>query len=100
MTLPRTTADVITDHVLFEIECIDRLYVNVYVPQVQYPKGLIGYLRARLGCTIGSTAPLGAKSDAFAKAVRRFAAVNGIEWVDFSLNPPMGLAGRPRCGRE
>ena len=61
MTLPRTTVDVLTDHVTFEIECVDRMYLNVYVPSLQYPKGLIGYLRARLGCPIASTAPLGGR---------------------------------------
>ena len=30
MTLPRTTADVLARHVLFEIESIDRLYLNLY----------------------------------------------------------------------
>jgi hypothetical protein len=28
MTLPRTVADVLTDHVVFELECIDRMYCN------------------------------------------------------------------------
>jgi len=28
MTLPRTVADVLTDHVVFEVECIDRMYLN------------------------------------------------------------------------
>ena len=32
MTLPRSVADVLADHVVFEIECIDRMYCNVYVP--------------------------------------------------------------------
>ena len=32
MTLPRSVADVLTDHVVFEVECIDRMYCNVYVP--------------------------------------------------------------------
>ncbi len=35
MTLPRTVADVLADHVVFEVECIDRMYCNVYVPQLQ-----------------------------------------------------------------
>jgi hypothetical protein len=35
MTLPRTAADVLSRHVLFEIESIDRLYVNLYVPELQ-----------------------------------------------------------------
>lgn len=32
MTLPRTVADVLADHVVFEVECIDRMYCTVYVP--------------------------------------------------------------------
>ena len=31
MTLPRTVADVLSEHVAFEVECIDRMYLNVYV---------------------------------------------------------------------
>jgi hypothetical protein len=29
MTLPRSAADVLAGHVLFEIEAIDRMYLNV-----------------------------------------------------------------------
>lgn len=58
MTLPRTAAEVLADRVVFEVECIDRMYLNVYVSQLQRELGLIGYLRSRLGCTINSTAPL------------------------------------------
>ena len=29
MTLPRSAADVLSGHVLFELECIDRIYFNV-----------------------------------------------------------------------
>ena len=29
MTLPRTTADVLSGHVVFEIESVDRMYLNV-----------------------------------------------------------------------
>src|ERR1044072_3576896 len=72
MTLPRTVAEVLTDHVVFEIECIDRMYCNVYVPQLQHAGGLLGYLQRQLGLPIASTAPLGEVTDAFAAAVHRF----------------------------
>ena len=49
MTLPRTAADVLTGHVAFEVECIDRMYLNVYVPQLQYAGGLLGYVQRQLG---------------------------------------------------
>jgi hypothetical protein len=33
MTLPRSVADVLADHVVFEVECIDRLF-SVLAPSV------------------------------------------------------------------
>ncbi len=36
MTVARTVADVFTEHSFFEVECIDRMYLNVYVPGLQY----------------------------------------------------------------
>jgi hypothetical protein len=35
MTISRSAADVLTDHMVLEVECIDRMYLNVYVPQLQ-----------------------------------------------------------------
>ncbi len=84
MTLPRTVADVLNDHVVFEVECIDRMYLNVYVPQLQYAAGLVGYVHRQLGLPIASTAPLGKISDGFSTAMRRFARDQGVAWVDFA----------------
>jgi hypothetical protein len=84
MTVARTVADVLTEHVVFEVECIDRMYLNVYQPKLQYATGIIGYLRERLDMPIASTAPLGKISDRFTRAVHRFAETEGIEWVDFA----------------
>jgi hypothetical protein len=84
MTLPRTVADVLADHVVFEIECIDRMYCNVYVPQLQHAGGLLGYIQRQLGLPIASTAPLGKISDAFTAAIRRFARDQRVPWVDFA----------------
>jgi hypothetical protein len=84
MTLPRTVADVLTDHVVFEVECIDRMYCNVYVPQLQHAGGLLGYIQRQLGLPIASTAPLGKVTDAFSAAMRRFARDQQVPWVDFA----------------
>src|SRR6201993_2458734 len=84
MTVARSVADVLSEHVRFEVECIDRMYFNVYVPQLQYAEGLIGYLHRQLGLPIASTAPLAKITDAFSTAVHRFARVNGVAWVDFA----------------
>ena len=84
MTVARSVSDVLTEHVRFEIDCIDRMYLNVYVPQLQYAAGLVGYVHRQLGLPIASTAPLARITDAFGAAVRRFARDNGIAWVDFA----------------
>jgi hypothetical protein len=83
MTLPRSAADVLADHVLFEVECIDRMYLNVYVPGLQRELGIVGYLHNRLGLKIASTAPLAAMSDAFITSIRAFARDNDVPIVDF-----------------
>lgn len=84
MTLPRTVADVLAEHVVFEVESIDRMYLNVYVPGLQYATGLVAYVRQQLGLPVASTAPLAKITDAFAAGMHRFAAVHQIPWVDFA----------------
>ena len=83
MTVARSVDDVLTEHVLFQVECIDRMFLNVYVPQLQYPAGLVGYVHRQLGLPIASTAPLARITETFDKAVHRFARDNGLPWVNF-----------------
>ena len=40
MTLPRSVADVLSRHVSFEIESIDRMYLSVYQPRLQHTGGV------------------------------------------------------------
>jgi len=84
MNLARSVADVLAEHVTFEVECIDRMYCNVYVPRLQFARGLVGYVHHQLGLPVASTAPLGQITDRFTKSVRAFAAANDITWVDFA----------------
>ena len=84
MTVARSVGDVLTEHVQFEIECIDRMYLNVYVPHLQFAAGLVGYVQRQLGLPIASTAPLAKITDAFSTAVHRFAKINRVPWVDFA----------------
>ena len=56
MTLPRSAADVLARHVKFELDCIDRLYCNLYVPRLQRELGVVGFIREHLGKPVASTA--------------------------------------------
>ena len=58
MTVARTVADVLAEHVTFEVECIDRMFLNVYQPRLQHAGGIVGYVHRHLGLPIASTAPL------------------------------------------
>jgi hypothetical protein len=84
MTVARSVGDVLAEHVVFEIECIDRMFCNVYVPGLQYAAGLVAYVHRQLGLPIASTAPLARITEAFDKAVHRFARDNGLPWVNFA----------------
>jgi len=83
MNVARSVADVLAEHVRFEVECIDRMYCNVYVPRLQYAAGLVGFVQQHLGLPIASTAPLAKVTDRFVKEVHSFATANNVPWVDF-----------------
>ena len=83
MTLPRSAADVLARHVVFELECIDRVYCNLYVPKLQRDLGVVGFIREHLGRPVASTAVLAERTEAFYTEIRKFAARNGIPVVDF-----------------
>jgi hypothetical protein len=83
MTLPRSAAEVLSEHVVFEVECIDRMYLNVYVPQLQHPAALVGFIHQHLGHPVASTAVLAPITEAFVAAIGRFARDRGAPIVDF-----------------
>jgi hypothetical protein len=84
MTLPRSVADVLSRHVLFEVESIDRLYCNLYVPQLQRAEGIVGFIRGHLGRPIASTAAIAPMSRDFVTRLRAFADAHDIPRVDFA----------------
>jgi len=84
MTLPRSVADVLSGHVTFELESIDRLYCNLYVPQLQRAEGIVGFFRGHLGRPIASTAVIAPMSRDFVTRLRGFADQRGIPRIDFA----------------
>ncbi len=49
MTLPKNVAELQGENVVFELECIDRMYLNLYVPQLASAPGVAAYFR---GCVV------------------------------------------------
>jgi hypothetical protein len=83
MTLPRTVADVLSDHVVLEVECIDRLYLNVYQPRLQYPAGAAAFFVGHRGARFASSALMDPISRAFVASVDRFARDERVPVISF-----------------
>src|SRR4051812_12589708 len=84
MTLPRTAADVLKDHVTLEVEGIDRMYLNVYQPRLQTDRGVAAFFRFHRGATFASSALMAPMSTAFIAAVERFVEQEQIPMLTFA----------------
>ena len=101
-----TVNDVLDGHVGLDVECLDRIYLNGYVPNLQVGGQVVSFMTAHLGCPIPSPAIMEKIGTAFRKAVDRFAAENKIPVVRFGkdnrkievMRPY--LAGQARTGRS
>src|SRR6266403_4519654 len=72
MSLPRSVADVLNEHVTLEVEGIDRMYLNVYQARLQTDRGVAAFFRFHRGETFASSALMAPMSTAFIAAVERF----------------------------
>jgi len=84
MTLARSVADVLADHVTFEVESIDRMYLNVWVPRLAYGGGVSGFFVGHRGHQYASTALMDPMTKAFVADIHGFVAARGLELVHFA----------------
>lgn len=82
-TLPRTAADVLSDHVTLEVESIDRMYLNLYVPIVQAPAGCAHFWIRHRGYKLASSALMEPMTRRFVANVENFALSEGIDLLAF-----------------
>jgi hypothetical protein len=79
-----TLKEILTGKITLDIECIDRVYLNGYVKHLQLPGGLITFIREQMGYPIPSPMVLPPFSQAFRKAVEKYAKEQGLSLVDFA----------------
>ena len=70
--------ELLREHVTLEVECLDRIYLNGYVPNLQVGGQLVNFLTKHLGNKIPSPALLGKRGAAYRQAVKDFAKANEI----------------------
>lgn len=83
MSISRTVSDVLSEHVSLELECIDRMYLNVYVPQLQRESGVASFFRFHLGHRFASSVLMDPISKAFVAKIDRFAKEQEVDVVQF-----------------
>src|SRR6516164_9507980 len=78
-----TVNEVLSGHVVLDIECLDRVYLNAYVPILQSSGQVVAFMTQHLGMPIPSPALMEKISTRFRRSVESFAEANGIRWVRF-----------------
>jgi hypothetical protein len=84
MSIPRTVAEVLRQHVTLEVEGIDRMYLNVYQPRLQCEGQVAAFFRHHRGHTFASSALMDPMTKAFIASVERFTQQNQIPLLLFA----------------
>ena len=83
MSVSRSVAEVLADHVTLEVEGIDRMYLNVYVPGLQREEGVACFFRFHRGNQFASSALMDPISKTFVAALEAFARQEKIPVIAF-----------------
>jgi hypothetical protein len=78
-----TATQALDGHVTLDLECLDRIYLNGYVPNLQVGGQVVTFLTQHLGNPIPSPALFNPIGQRFRAAVARFAADNDLPVVRF-----------------
>jgi hypothetical protein len=94
-----TVNDILAGHVSLDVECLDRVYLNGYVPNLQVGGQVVQFL-TEAGFSIPSPALIGKMGDRFREAVRAFAASNHVPVVKFDKNDRKITVMTPHLKRQ
>src|SRR5437773_3363790 len=83
MKVTKSLAELQKEHVVMQLECIDRMYLNAYVPQLTSEGGIAAFCRGYLGYRYASTKQVVAMTELFVREIRTFIACEGLELVRF-----------------
>jgi hypothetical protein len=84
MSVARSVSDVLGSHVTLEIESIDRMYLNLYVPILQRPEGAAHFCISHRGHRFASSAILAPMTKSFVASIEKFAASHGVDLIPFT----------------
>ena len=82
--LTQNVATILNRHVKLTVEGIDRMYLNVYVPDLQYELGIVRFFREHRGQPLPSAALMSPMTRSFVAKLEDFAGQRAIPVVHFS----------------
>jgi len=80
----KSIADVLRQHVVLEVEGIDRMYLNVYVPVLQAVEGVLTFIRIHRRHPVASTAMVEPITRRFVESIERFTQDNQVPMITFA----------------
>ena len=83
MSLSRNVSEIIRDHVTLEVESIDRMYLNIYIPQLQRDLGVVRFFRNHRGQPFASSPLMADMTRQFVASIESFAAEHEIPMITF-----------------
>jgi len=84
MSITQTSlAEILREHVTLEVESMDRMYLNVYIPKLQRESGASWFLRQERKYPVPSSAAMAPISRAFVEAIEAYAKVHQIPMLSF-----------------
>ncbi len=103
MTVPQSVATILKEHVTLEVEGIDRMYLNVYVPKLQRELGVVAFFRYHRGAIFASSALMDPISRAFVSGMERFAKEQEVRLFTFARGQrkdDVAAEHRARCTKD
>ena len=82
-TAPQTVAEVLSKHVVLEVESIDRMYLNVIVGRLQILEGALRFIRQQRKAQVLSTNAVEPMTRAFVESIEQFVRANQIPLITF-----------------
>lgn len=82
--IAQSVAEIVSRHVQLTTEGIDRMYLNVFVPGLQYEQGIIRFFRTHRRQPMPSAALMSPMTRSFVAALEDFVARQGIALVPFA----------------
>lgn len=76
-------AEILHDHVTLEVESIDRMYLNVYIPNLQRESGASWFLKQQRKYPVASSAAMAPISRAFVEAIETYAKMHQVPLLTF-----------------